>query len=242
MKNMIKTKINKSRVFKAAWQILRANSEITFSDALKAAWSKEKSGLLELNFDVIYNKYHSEVFGYIMSKVHYNSVLAEEITNDVFLRVDKHLSSYNASVSKIFTWICFIANNIIIDHLRKRKLDVVHISNFVDENGNEYLPLLSTSYNADDINNKEKNEKINSSFNKLKGNTKLVAIHYFIDELQYTEIAELLDVPLGTVKALINRARKVLTTELNGEFSSCKRSNNDKVEYCSNDDCDNMFY
>jgi RNA polymerase sigma-70 factor (ECF subfamily) len=209
-------KFNMSLIMKNAWKFFKSQDVRTmqiFSDCLKKSWAIAKSAPL---FADIYRKYYSDLKRYVNTKVH-NFEDAEELTNDIFVKISQNLQKYNSDISQINTWIYKIANNAIIDNHRTDHSDnFINTSDFVDsETGEEIFQFVDNS-NTDNIENTELSTKISKAFNVLSPNYRKVAILYFSKELKYKEIAELCQIPMGTVKGVISRCRELLQTELKG--------------------------
>jgi len=73
------------------------------------------------NFIDLFDKYHKQVFNYIASRTGYRVEVAEDMTQDVFLKVWKYRKSYNSKKSSIRTWLFTITRNILTDRLRRNK-------------------------------------------------------------------------------------------------------------------------
>jgi len=177
---------------------------------------------LTLTFNDIYVKYYSLVYNFVNVKVN-KSVISEEITNDTFMKVFKNLSNFDETKSKLQTWLLTIARNTIIDYWRvnldKGKL-FSYISSFSDpETGKEFLPIPDTNDINTYMENLESMEAINKAFDKLNPKHKKVMELYIFQDLEYKEIAEQLNMPIGTVKADISRAKVVLKDGLKGLYS-----------------------
>lgn len=175
----------------------------------------EINDLKVISFDVIYKKYYKQVYYYIMDKVNFKAHIAEELTNDVFLKAKRHLENYDDQRAKLNTWLIFIAKNLVIDNSRTCHDDkYINVSNFVDaETGRETFQIADNSQ-IDLIENKQVTEKINFAMSNLKPKYKAIAELYFIQEKTYNEISEILSIPLGSVKGSISRARAMLQTQL----------------------------
>ena len=209
-------KYNKSEIMRNAWVIFRNNNEnLTFGQSLSQSWNLAKNGLKAISFDAIYKKYYNQVYFYIMDKVNFKAYIAEELTNDVFLKAKRYLENYDAQRAKLNTWLIFIAKNLVIDNSRTSHNDkFVNVSNFVDaETGKETFQIVDNSQ-VDMLENKQLIETINKAMQSLKPKYKAIAELYFIHEKNYNEIAEILNVPLGTVKGTLARARAMLQTQL----------------------------
>jgi len=208
---------NKSEVLKRAWYLYKNQSVKTdsqFSDCLKDSWKYYKESIN--NFDAIYKKYYKEVLNYITFKMNGNYSIAEEITNNVFIAFKNNSYKYDETKSKISTYIKFMANNAIIDFWRKEnkiKSETINVSDFINENGTELIQIESDD-NINTIENNELSLQIKLAFNTLKPKYKKVATLAFLEEKNYNEIASICDIPIGTVKGMLNRARLMLQNEL----------------------------
>jgi len=214
----MKANYNKSEIMRRAWKLFK-NQEVKtmemFAECLRQSWNIAKNGTANNNIADIYNKYYKGIYYFVLSKVGGKSEIAEEITNDVFLKCDEHLYNYDVHKAKINTWLYFIANNMVIDYYRKNKNNcTTNIGEFVDEEGKETFQIADSSYQEENVENKELSEQINSAMSKLKPKYRKVAEQYFMQGKKYEEIAEILDMPMGTVKAMIYRVREKLQNEL----------------------------
>jgi RNA polymerase sigma-70 factor (ECF subfamily) len=206
---------NKSAIMKRAWVLFRNSENLTFGEALKQSWNIAKNGMKEVNFDAVYKKYFKQIYFYILEKVSFKSDIAENLTQDTFVKVFKHLENYEVEKSALNTWIHRIALNTVIDSVRTSHADkFVSVDNFVDaETGKETFQVVDNSQ-ADLMETQQVSEKINSAMSNLKPKYKAIADLYFVQEKNYNEIAEILSVPLGTVKGMISRTREMLQSQL----------------------------
>jgi RNA polymerase sigma-70 factor (ECF subfamily) len=164
-----------------------------------------------MTFEIIYNKYHKEIFVNIVKRIGKGNIeLAEELTNDVFLRVNKHLTNFDSEKSSLRTWLYNIANNIIIDHWRKNSLETLSIHK-EDNEGNEVFQFESASPTPHaEIVNSELGNKIMNAIGSLSDTYKDLAERFFIQEQTYNEIVKDTGMSIGTVKGKINRLRTIL--------------------------------
>lgn len=157
-------------------------------------------------FERIYELYSESIYGIIYSIVQ-DEKIAEEILQDVFLKIWENSSSYNSDKGRFFTWILNIARNASIDQLRskghKNKQKNLTADNFVDilENKSHF------SAKADAIG-------IKKYIDILKPICKKLIDLLFFKGFTQKETAEELEMPLGTVKtknrACINKLREML--------------------------------
>lgn len=213
-----KPKYDKSRVMKTAWQIGRKDLTISWSDCMKQAWNIEKNGMAVPTIEQIFNKYYNEVLTYISKRVK-RSEDAEDLTSEVFIRCNKHLAIYDVNKAKITTWLYTIANNLIIDHYRKADENTINVSRFADaETGKEVFQFISDDSADDNVQNSELMYAINKAMSKLKPKYREIAVMYFKQNQQYTDIANVLEIPLNTVKVTILRVREALQAQLKAEY------------------------
>jgi len=170
-----------------------------------------------LNITSIYNKYHNDILRYIKLKVH-SVELAEELTNDTFIKVNNALKTYDGTLSTMNTWLHVIANNAILDYYRSKfnrdLQNEENVSEFTDENGTELFSFVSDSDSAKDLERAELMERIRIAFANLKPKYQRIADLFFIQEMSHIEICEICDLPIGTVKGMISRCKDMLQAQL----------------------------
>ena len=172
--------------------------------------------------EVIYKEYKSSVFNHVMSVVK-NYHDSEEVTEDVFLKImrlnDKPETRFNPDKSALGTWIRTVTNSVILDYFRTNHQDHYKaVGDFVDEEGKEVFTFVAPSRsNADSVVlTAELQATIVKAFHGLKEKYRRVATLYFIRGYEYAEIAEMLDIPMGSVKGMLNRSRAMLQDALKG--------------------------
>ncbi|MBP7214373.1 MAG: sigma-70 family RNA polymerase sigma factor [Candidatus Kapabacteria bacterium] len=161
-------------------------------------------------FSKIERRYSSLIYSLFKKMVH-NSADAEDLTQETFIKIYNNLASYNP-VYPFSSWILKISSNTCIDFLRKKRIDTIPLEKQDDDNENDiYLQIPDTTSVPDkNLINKEKIQNINKLVNMLPEIYQHIIRLRFEDDLSYSEISETLNIPLGTVKTLIFRARKML--------------------------------
>ncbi|NKI27211.1 sigma-70 family RNA polymerase sigma factor [Arenibacter sp. 6A1] len=144
-------------------------------------------------FEKLYGMYSENICGIINTIVR-NDTLAEEICQDVFIKIWNNAESYNASKGRFFTWILNIARNAAIDEIRSKS----YKNNKQNLSSDFFVGILDNK--ADTITEKEDH----AGFRRLLVNLKdkcvqIIELLYFKGFTQ-KEVAEELDIPLGTVK------------------------------------------
>ncbi len=166
----------------------------------------------------ILSRYERPVFSLIFRMVRDRS-LAEDLAQETFVRAFNAIESYNPGY-KFSSWIFKIANNLTIDHLRKKRIDTVSIdgapdATTADAQSQTRLSVASTTESpAEYVEHKELGSQIEQAIGKLRPEYRTVVLLRHIEGHSYDEIAEIMEVPLGTVKTYLHRARGELKTLL----------------------------
>lgn len=201
---------------KRAWTLFKAQNIRTmemFSTCLKESWNIAKNGIKTIDINTIYNKYYQSIYHFVLGRVNHVED-AEEIANDVFIKANKHLDNYDVHTAKINTWLFTIAKNAVIDFYRRNHSDqYTNVSDFADaDTGKEIYQFVDDT--ADVVENLELGEQIKVAFASLKPKYRRVAELFFLSQKQYKEIAEIMDIPMGTVFGMISRCRTMLQGNL----------------------------
>jgi RNA polymerase sigma-70 factor (ECF subfamily) len=134
----------------------------------------------------------------------------EDLAIATFSKAFDKLESYNDSFA-FSTWIQTIANNTLIDCYRKKEQKTVSIDVEKDDEESPGLDIIDGGLDPEDnLIQKQKNKHIASLVHRLKPHYRELIIMRYLDELSYAEIAHKLDMPLGSVKAKLFRARDLL--------------------------------
>jgi RNA polymerase sigma-70 factor (ECF subfamily) len=156
------------------------------------------------------SRYRDSIYFMLLKMVN-NKSDAEDLTIEAFGKAFKNIKQYSPNFA-FSTWLFKIASNNGIDFLRKRKGFIVSIDGD-DNNREDSKPMTVCDDGLDPSEtmvNAQKIEHVRAVVQKLKPRYRqLVELRYF-QELSYEEIAEQLDLPLGTVKAQLFRSRELL--------------------------------
>jgi RNA polymerase sigma-70 factor (ECF subfamily) len=148
----------------------------------------------------------------LMFKMVNNPYDAEDLTIEAFGKAFHHLPQYTSDYA-FSTWLFKIACNNCIDFMKKRRLNLFEIDRkyISDENDVFLFELNDDKPNPEEcLFIKEKATEIRKLVNTLKPRyRKLIELRYF-EELSYAEISAQLEIPLGTVKGMLSRAKYML--------------------------------
>jgi RNA polymerase sigma factor (sigma-70 family) len=166
-------------------------------------------------FNELLTKYRNPV-KYMVQRMISNPEDIEDVVIDTFGKAFSNINSYAPDYA-FSTWLFKIATNRCIDHIRKKRINTLSINHTYEneDGGYEGIDIDSGGLSPEEETIKEqKNILMRQFVNKLKPNYReLVELRYF-EELSYEEIADKLDLPLGTVKAQLFRARDFLARHI----------------------------
>jgi RNA polymerase sigma-70 factor (ECF subfamily) len=135
---------------------------------------------------------------------------AQDLTQDVFLRVFKTIKTFRSAEGSFHTWLARVTRNLLIDHYRRTRQERV------TDSIEEQLPMLqekggSAAARPDQaLAGQEASEILQATLQKLSPDLREAVILRDLQEMEYREIAGVLDIPEGTVKSRINRGRAEL--------------------------------
>lgn len=201
--------------------IRETKSNKTISDAEKIASQKEDLRLInkalkgdQAAYQRLVNKYKPTIT-FVLYRIVQDKDDVEDVVQEVFINTFRALKSFKKEYS-FFSWIYKIALNKGIDYLRKKKLKTFSIDKPVTaKDGEVHYEVPDSTYEPDKhIIASEKSALINAAIEKLPPKYKRVIIMRHMEEKDYSEIAEELKLPIGTVKVHIFRARELLNKYL----------------------------
>lgn len=141
---------------------------------------------------------------------------AEDIAQEAFVRAYVNIHSFNQG-RKFSTWLYRIATNLCIDRIRKKKPDYFLDAELAGTEGlTMYSQIAAEGKSPDsEVETMELQEIVQREILRLPDKYRVVIVLRYIDDLSLNEISEVLEMPLGTVKTRIHRAREALRKQLN---------------------------
>ena len=138
---------------------------------------------------------------------------AEDLTQEIFVKVYQTLRSYDATQGTFSTWLHRVARNHLVDHYRRTKKDRM-TSSLEDELGTLEEKPSAGAEPLGQVESQERKEFLQQGLNRLSPDLREAVVLRDFHDLDYQEIAEVLGVPQGTVKSRINRGRLELARVL----------------------------
>ncbi len=162
-------------------------------------------------YTVLMERYRNSIF-HMMLKMVNNRDDADDLTLEAFGKAFKKLPSY-APKYAFSTWLFKIAINNCIDHMRKKKLHLLSIDDPIGDEGKNDFSNNLQSNTLDPEETYIRGQKVKlmrKVLGQLNVKYRLMIELRFFEDLSYEEIAQELDIPLGTVKAQLFRAKEIL--------------------------------
>ena len=175
----------------------------------------------EQAFSDLMEKYKDPIY-YMLLKMVKNRDDADDLTLEAFGKAFNKLNQYTPNFA-FSTWLFKIATNNCIDFLRKKKKNVMSIDNRVSNNdGDEFMfEIKSDGMTPEEIAvNEQKIKLIRKFVKKLKPRYEILVEMRYFKEMSYEEISVELNLPLGTVKAQLFRAREFLYNIMKHSFET----------------------
>ncbi len=187
----------------------------TLPDADVAALAKQGR---ESAFRELVRRYERPIFSLIYRIVR-DRETAEDLSQDTFIKVLNNIDRYSPAF-KLSSWLFKIANNVAIDHLRKRRLDTVSMDGSPHAATASQIEASSFEIGGqqetalEEMESRELGSAIERAIASLRPEYRSCIMLRHVEGRSYEEIATILDLPLGTVKTYIHRARHELREAL----------------------------
>jgi RNA polymerase sigma-70 factor (ECF subfamily) len=141
---------------------------------------------------------------------------AEDLTQEVFIKMYRTLNSYDVGRGAFMTWVTTITRNLLVDHFRKTKQD--RVTDSLDSAPSQHEEAMPLSDQIEDkgpapdahVQSREAGDTVHQALQKLSPELREAVILRDLQDMDYREIAAVLKVPEGTVKSRINRGRAEL--------------------------------
>jgi len=165
----------------------------------------------QVSLKILIDKHTPSIYNFSVRFV--GRVYANDITQEVFIKVWKNLKSFDNSKSQFKTWLFVIARNTITDYLRKKEMILFSALDREGENFEDNIE--DTAILPDKVYQKlQDKEMLNKVLEELPDNYKIVLTLYYQEDMTFKEIGEVLGKPMNTVKSYHQRALILLKRRL----------------------------
>ena len=166
-------------------------------------------------WEEIVQRYHRRIYN-ICYRFAGSGNDAEDLTQEVFIKMYRTLHSYDVDRGAFMTWVTTITRNLLVDHFRKSKQE--RMTDSLDTVSSEHEDAMPLSEQIPDrgpaqdsrVQSRETGETVHQALQKLSPELREAVILRDLQDMDYRDIATVLKVPEGTVKSRINRGRAEL--------------------------------
>jgi RNA polymerase sigma-70 factor (ECF subfamily) len=156
-------------------------------------------------FEALVDRYKNLVFG-VISQVVPDRTRVDDLAQEVFLKIHRGLPAFRGD-AKLSTWIYRIVRNVCCE-ARPRNVDTVWIS--LDEHDDDGRPIHQPAVVDGAFADLELRDQVEKAVAQLPDHWRLLISAHYFGGLQYHELAETFEMPIGTVKAQLHRAKQNL--------------------------------
>ncbi|HBL26078.1 MAG TPA: RNA polymerase subunit sigma-24 [Acidobacteria bacterium] len=178
----------------------------------------EALGGAEEAFREIVVRFERPVYS-LIARMLQDPATAEDLAQEVFVKAFRRLDTYDPS-RKLASWLFKIAHNTTIDHLRRHTPETIPLETGKDP-GEEHRGGLAAVLADDSLESpssaaerRDMARSLERAIARLRPDYREVVVLFYIEGASYQEICEATDLPLGTVKTNLHRARKELAEEM----------------------------
>ena len=194
-----------------------ANAKNDFNLVLRAKDGDQKA------YAELMQRYKESIYFMALKMVN-NKDDAMDLTVETFGKAFENIEKYKPDFA-FSTWLFRIATNNCIDFIRKKRLNVISLHSISEEDSEDrQLQVASDNLNPEETSiKKQESEKLKNIVEQLPMRYRTLIILRYYDELSYEEISQQLDIPLGTVKAQLFRARDLMSNIMNRGKQNLRR-------------------
>ncbi len=186
---------------------MQENDIVQIGEALKGS---------QKAFADLEGRYRPAIF-HIVYKIVRDKETTDDLVQETFMKAFASLASYRSEY-RFSTWLYKIAANCSIDFLRKKRIKALSLDQEIETGeGKVEIEVADYSYHPErEMVRKQQRISIDEAINSLPEKYRDVIVYRHKEDKSYEEIADLLHIPVGTVKARIFRARELLKKKLRG--------------------------
>ena len=163
----------------------------------------------------IVQQYHRRIYN-ICYRFSGSADDASDLTQEVFIKMYRTLSTFDMTRASFMTWVTTVTRNLLVDHFRKGKYD--RITDSLDATAGNQEDGLTIAEQLEDrgvspearMRSQETQKLVHEGLRRLSPELREAVILRDLQDLDYKDIAKVLNVPEGTVKSRINRGRTEL--------------------------------
>ncbi len=171
----------------------------------------------------IVQQYHRRIYN-ICYRFSGSADDASDLTQEVFIKMYRTLSTFDTTRASFMTWVTTVTRNLLVDHFRKGKYD--RVTDSLDATSGNQEDGLTIAEQLEDraaspearVRSQETQKLVHEALRRLSPELREAVILRDLQDMDYKDIAKVLNVPEGTVKSRINRGRTELARLLQRNY------------------------
>lgn len=184
----------------------------------------------QLAFNALYVRHKEALFYKVLRAFKMDKNVAQDLTQEIFTKIYLNIGNYNPEFA-FSTWLYKIANNHIIDTARKQEFEVLHLDSMSANYAGDDDNMVSKAFQLEDkgangfelVVREERAVLLKKAIDNIKSaKEKKVIQSFFIEDKSHEEVSKEMGLPIGSVKALIFRAKDSLKKYLSKEVSEAE--------------------
>jgi RNA polymerase sigma-70 factor (ECF subfamily) len=165
-------------------------------------------------FRKLVGQYQDRVFTFVYYSLK-NREEAEDVTQEVLMRLWQHKDEVNPS--SLTAWVMRVARNAVIDSARRRRTRSAVFADGADFEVAEALVAAPGADSEDSLRSRETRDALESALQAVDEPYRSIVVMREIQDMTYSEIVEVVEMPLNTVKVYLHRGRRMLREALRGK-------------------------
>ena len=210
--------LNRAWTLAPAWHLVSATASLDYASLTDQQVVELARKGREPAYRELIGRYQRPVFSLIYRMVR-DREKSEDLAQETFIKVLNAIERYDPSF-KFSSWIFKIAHNTALDHLRKKEPETLSLEGSPHARTEAEIEASTITPESGGLNpeqytsNRELGSEIDQAIARLRPEYRTAIVLCHVEGRAYEEIAEIMDVPLGTVKTYIHRARNELKKQL----------------------------
>jgi RNA polymerase sigma factor (sigma-70 family) len=157
---------------------------------------------------------YKRLVGHIVARMIRRPADREDLCQDIFIKIYQNINSFQFK-SKVSTWVATIAYNTCVHYLEKKRIPLLRDLNRADDETDPFERIGDDRQQPDQLaEQQDLARQLQSAMNAMAPVYSTILTLFHVEEMKYQEIADIMDLPVGTVKSYLFRARQMLRARL----------------------------
>lgn len=157
---------------------------------------------------------YKRLVGHMVARMIRRTADREDLCQDIFVKIYQNINTFQFK-SKVSTWVATIAYNTCVHYLEKKRIPLLRDFNEADDDADPFERIGDDRQQPDQLAEQQDLARhLQSAMNAMAPVYSTILTLFHVEEMKYQEIADIMDLPVGTVKSYLFRARQMLRARL----------------------------